>query len=148
MQTVLGMKPELQGDYKIAEIFLKVAGEELTEAKDAKSTFALAEAIGKIATEHGDSKIRWQANHELAEAALKTGNNDLSAWVLANQFDRSLHDNDPIVRGNASYYVGALAEKNPPLMDDAKNKLTQISAESTDPRVLHNARAWLKEFSR
>lgn len=148
MQTVLGMKPELPGDYKIAEVFLKVAAEQLLEEKDVKSTFALAEVMGKIASEHKDSKIRWHANHELAQAALKTGNEDLSALVLATQFDRSLHDDDPIVRGNASYYVGALAEKNPSLFNDAKNKLTKMSIESTDDRVLHNARAWLKELGK
>ena len=144
MKTILDMEPTLEGDYRIAEVFLKVAGEQLVAEKNLNSAFALTEAMESVATRHSDQKMRWYANHELAEAALKTGSDSLSAWVLATQHDRALNDPDPIVRGNASYYVGAIPEKHPTLALTAKNMLEQLRTKSTDSRVLHNANAWLK----
>ena len=144
MKAVINMKPELKGDYEIAQVFLKVAGEQLLAEQDPHAAFALAEIMAKVATGHSDDKLRWYAGHELAQTALHTGNDDLSALVLTTQYDRALHDTDTVVRGNASYYVGAIAEKHPALLPDAKQKLQTLNTESTDSKVLHNADAWLK----
>lgn len=144
MGNLLALKPEFEGDYKVAEVFLKVAGEQLVEEKNLNAAFALTEAMQTVATAHPDQKVRWFANHELSQAALKAGGDLLPSWVLATQHDRALNDSDAIVRANASYYVGAIAEKHPALAPKTKDMLEQLRTKSNDDRVLHNANAWLK----